>query len=101
MKVPLCPLEDIPVDGAKVLDFFGRPLLILTVAGTPKAVLNVCMHLGGPMTRDGDRLICDWHGAEFACQDGRRLAGPARPGSRLIILPTRVENGTLVYVYGE
>ncbi len=101
MKVPLCRVEDIPAEGAKVLDFFSRPLLALMVDGAPKAVLNICMHLGGPMSRQGDRLICDWHGAEFACHDGRRLAGPARQGTRLIFLPTRIEDGTLLYEYGE
>lgn len=33
MKVALCRVEDVPAEGAKVLDFFGRPLLVLTVNG--------------------------------------------------------------------
>jgi nitrite reductase/ring-hydroxylating ferredoxin subunit len=101
MKVPLCPVEEIPVDGAKTVDFLGREALVFQVDGRPKAVLNVCLHLGGPMTRQGDRLLCAWHGAEFASGDGRCLKGPARPDSRLITLPTRVEDGVLSYVYGE
>lgn len=94
-------MEEIPLDGAKTVDFFGREVLVFQVDGRPKAVLNVCLHLGGPMTRQGDRLVCGWHGAEFACADGRCLQGPARPDSRLITLPTRVEDGVLTYVYGE
>lgn len=53
------------------------------------------------MQAHGERLICDWHGAEFARRDGRCLKGPARPESRVITMPTRVEDGTLFYVYGE
>lgn len=101
MKVPLCKLEDIPEAGAKTVDFFGREVLILKTDGKPKAIVNVCMHLGGPMQRDGDRLVCQWHGAEFDCHHGRALKGPARPDSRLITLPTRVEDSVLNYVYGE
>jgi len=69
--------------------------------GAPKAVFNFCMHLGGPMRRDGERLLCEWHGAEFECVHGTRLKGPAPKDSRLITLPTRTEDGVLNYVYGE
>ena len=101
MKVPLCPVTDIPDEGTKTVDFFGRDVLVLKVDGTPKAIMNVCMHLGGPLACAGDRLVCQWHGAKFSCSDGRRLKGPARAGTRLMFLPTRVENDVLQYVYGE
>ena len=101
MKVPLCILEGIPEDKSETVDFFGREVLVFKVYGNPKAVLNICMHLGGPMKRDGNKLICDWHGAEFDCRQGKCLKGPADPDSELITLPTRVENGMLMYVYGE
>jgi nitrite reductase/ring-hydroxylating ferredoxin subunit len=101
MKVSLCRVEEIPEEGAKSVDFFGREVLALKVHGRPKAIMNVCMHLGGPLSRDGDKLVCGWHGAEFTCADGRHLAGPGRPDARLLTLPTRVEDGILTYVYGE
>jgi nitrite reductase/ring-hydroxylating ferredoxin subunit len=101
MKVPLCQVEEIPEDGTKTVQFFGREVIVLKVSGLPKAIANVCMHLGGPLKREDDKLICSWHGAEFACVDGRRLKGPARKESQLMFLPTRVEDGTLTYVYGE
>ena len=101
MKVALCRVAEIPAEGAKTVDFFGREILVYQHDGRPKAVLNACMHLGGPMTRQGDRMVCTWHGAAFGCSDGRRLEGPARPDARLITLPTRVEDGVLTYVYGE
>lgn len=101
MKVPLCNVDEIPAEGAKALDFFGREVLIFEDAGAPKAILNYCMHLGGPLRRQGCTLVCDWHAAEFECAHGTRVKGPARPDSRLIILPTIVEDGVLTYVYGE
>jgi 3-phenylpropionate/trans-cinnamate dioxygenase ferredoxin component len=100
-RVPLCKLEEIPDQGTKTVDFFGREVLVFKTDGNPKAVLNVCVHLGGPMQREGDRLVCQWHGAEFDCQHGRALKELAHPDSRLITLPTRIEAGVLNYVYGE
>lgn len=101
MRVPLCRIDEIPKDGVKTVDFFGREVLVFHSDGKPKAVLNICMHLGGPMQRNGDKLTCAWHGAEFSCNDGTCLKGPAKADARLIILPIRVEDGTLTYVYGE
>jgi naringenin degradation protein FdeD len=101
MKVPLSKIEEIPDEGVKSVDFFGREALVLKSGGEPKAILNYCMHLGGPMKREKDKLVCTWHGAEFDVAKGICLKGPAQPSSQLIILPTRVENGVLSYVYGE
>jgi len=101
MKVPLCSVDDIPAEGTTTVDFFGREVLVMQVDGAPKAVLNVCLHLGGPLCREEDKLVCVWHTAEFDLRDGRRLKGPARADTRLVILPTRVEDGVLTYVYGE
>ncbi len=72
MKAPLCRLEDIPEDGTKTVDFFGREALTFKVEGMSKVVLNICMHLGVPMKREGDKLVCQWHGAEFDCAPGNR-----------------------------
>jgi nitrite reductase/ring-hydroxylating ferredoxin subunit len=101
MQVPLCKLEEIPDEGIKTVEFFGRELLVFKANGKPKGILNICMHLGGPMQRQGDRLVCQWHGAEFDCQRGKALVGPAPPDSQLITLPTRIEDGVLSHVYGE
>ncbi len=101
MKVALCKVEDIPVDGTATVDFFGREVLVMSVDDAPKAVMNVCLHLGGPLCRDGDTLVCEWHTAAFDVRDGRRLKGPARADTRLLVLPTRIEDGVLMYVYGE
>lgn len=101
MKVKLCEVKEIPEVGAKTVDFFGREVLVFRVKGQFKAVLNVCMHLGGPMVLQDNRLVCAWHAAAFSATDGRCLEGPARRDSRLITLPIRVEGGVLNYVYGE
>lgn len=101
MKVPLCAVTDIPEEGIKDIDFFGRSVLVYKANGKPRAIANVCLHLGGPLNLEGDKFVCPWHGAEYSCSDGRRLAGPVRQDARLLTLPTRIEDGMLTYVYGE
>jgi nitrite reductase/ring-hydroxylating ferredoxin subunit len=101
MKVTLCRVDEIPAEGIKAVDFFGRQVLVYRVDGTPKAVANVCLHLGGPLQQEGEKFVCAWHGAEFSCEDGRRLKGPARAAAQLMFLPTRIEEDELLYVYGE
>ncbi len=101
MRVPLCRVDEIPMEGAVAIEFFGREAFALRVEGRPKAIMNVCMHLGGPLHREGEKLVCAWHGAEWSCATGRHLAGPGRPDVRLLTLPTTIEDGVLTYVYGE
>lgn len=101
MKVPLIRVEEIPDEGTTNVDFFGRDVLVLRVDGVPKAIMNVCLHLGGPLHREDNCLVCDWHTAAFDVRDGRRVKGPARADARLLVLPTRIEDGMLTYVYGE
>jgi 3-phenylpropionate/trans-cinnamate dioxygenase ferredoxin component len=69
--------------------------------GKPRVFANVCMHHGGPLTLDGATLTCQWHGAQYDARTGRVIAGPPRPDARLIMLPTRIEDGILTYVYDE
>jgi nitrite reductase/ring-hydroxylating ferredoxin subunit len=101
MKVPLCPVAEIPDEGTREIAFFGRSVLVYKVEGKPRAIANVCLHLGGPLQCEGDKFVCAWHGAEFALNDGHRVKGPARQDARLMVLPTLIEDDVLTYVYGE
>ena len=101
MKFEICKVEEIPESGSKVVPFFGREVHVYRVDGNPRAVANVFMHFGGPLEcRDG-KFVCAWHQAEYAMEDGKRLAAPAPANSRLMFLTTRVEDGALNYVWGE
>lgn len=101
MKHPLCLLADVPHAGAKKVDFFGRDALVYRHHGEVKAALAICAHLGGPLElRDGD-LVCPWHVARFDAANGVCRHGPAATESKAMVLPTRVEDGVLTYVWGE
>ena len=98
MEQPLIAVDKVPATGTVAADFFGRPVLVTMVGGRPRAYINSCPHLGGPLERDGDKLVCAWHLAEFGL-DGGCQRGPARADSRAIVLPTRVIDGVVTYVY--
>jgi nitrite reductase/ring-hydroxylating ferredoxin subunit len=101
MKVPLIAVDEIPDEGTRVVDFFGRSVHVYKKNGQPRAVANVCMHFGGPLEAQEDRLVCPWHGAEYSLQNGERLIGPAPRNSHLMFLSTVVEDGMLTYVWSE
>jgi nitrite reductase/ring-hydroxylating ferredoxin subunit len=101
MREALIPMADIPPNGTVTVDLLGREVLVMMQNGKPRAFLNVCMHHGGPLKLDGDTFTCEWHGSTFDARTGKALSGPVRPDARLIMLPTRVEDGVLTYVYEE
>jgi nitrite reductase/ring-hydroxylating ferredoxin subunit len=97
----LIAVSEIPETGTASADLLGREVLVTMLNGKPRAFVNVCMHHGGPLVLEGDRFTCDWHGSQFDARTGKALSGPVRPDARLIMLPTHVEDGTLVYVYDD
>jgi nitrite reductase/ring-hydroxylating ferredoxin subunit len=101
MREPLIQISDIPPVGTVTADLMGREVLVMLLNGKPRAYVNVCMHHGGPLSLEGDTFVCDWHSSRFDARTGRALSGPVRPDARLIMLPTRVEDGVLTYVYEE
>jgi nitrite reductase/ring-hydroxylating ferredoxin subunit len=103
MRVPLIAERQVEEGRAAEVDFFGRPVLVLRTEGRVRAYVNVCTHLGGPLglVEDGSHFECQWHQACFAAATGKAVKGPARLDSRLIRLPTNIEDGQVTYVYGE
>src|SRR2546422_6801088 len=99
MQVPLAAVEEIPQEGVKKVDFFGREVLLTRSDGQPKAIMNVCMHLGGPLEQDGDKLVCAWHQAEWDMHNGRRPARPPRPAHPRTDLPAPVHGRGAPFVY--
>jgi nitrite reductase/ring-hydroxylating ferredoxin subunit len=101
MKQALCLVAEVPATGSKTVDFFGRQALVYRQRAEVKAALSICPHLGGPLELHDGELVCSWHGARFDAASGACKHGPARPESRAMFLPTRVEDEALTYVWGE
>jgi 3-phenylpropionate/trans-cinnamate dioxygenase ferredoxin subunit len=97
---PLTPVDDIPPEGSKLVEFFGRQLHVVRGPdGAPAVYMDVCMHFGGTLRCDGGGFTCDWHGATFDGRTGERTGGPAAEGSRLMRLPAFVRDGVLTYEF--
>jgi nitrite reductase/ring-hydroxylating ferredoxin subunit/uncharacterized membrane protein len=63
----------VTVDGTRVL-------IARSQSGELCAIANTCSHLGGPLdegTRDGDVVVCPWHGSRFDLCSGAVVEGPA------------------------
>ena len=108
----------IPEQGRLVVDVGETTLGIFRVGGRLFAYLNTCPHMGGPVCQgllipavrevvDDDRvsrgyafddseprIVCPWHGYEFAIETGSH---PARPSIRLTPVMVEEEGGD-VYV---
>ena len=93
---PVAFMREIPPGGRKIVEIQGRSIGIFNVKGTLIAVLNRCPHEDAPVCRgrltgttlvsapgefqwgrEGEILVCPWHGWEFdlttgACLTDRR-----------------------------
>ncbi len=102
----LCRLEDIP-DGAS--RGFGPALggftgLFAVRRGDAVFVyVNACPHVGAALdrapdrflTRDGGRIVCGAHGAQFGIEDGVCVHGPC-VGDRLEPVAAQIVDGAVL-----
>ena len=112
------PSGSIPDNGRLVVDIGDRTIGIFRVAGKLHAYENTCPHMGGPVCQglvipavrevlndkqvstgyrfdeSEMRIVCPWHGYEFAIETGSH---PAKSSIRLRRVEVD-ENGGDVYV---
>jgi nitrite reductase/ring-hydroxylating ferredoxin subunit len=101
VKVPLTTIAEIEEGQAKEVEFFGRSILVIKSGPVYSAFANHCAHASGPLLLEDGHFRCQWHGATFNPQSGAQLDGPRGSVTGLIRLPTRIEDGQIVYVFGE
>ncbi|MGH3002560.1 MAG: Rieske 2Fe-2S domain-containing protein [Gaiellaceae bacterium] len=92
-------LDESELDGAQLrqVSVGGVPVLLARAGdGELCALANTCTHLGGPLaegSREGDRVVCPWHGSCFDLRTGGVVRGPAVfPQARY---QTRVREGKI------
>ena len=101
MKLKLCNLSDVPVEGSILVPFFGREVHVYRVGNSYRAAANVCLHFGGPLERRSGHFVCPWHGASYDMESGDRLSGPSPKASKLMFLATKKDDDALYYVWGD
>jgi nitrite reductase/ring-hydroxylating ferredoxin subunit len=76
-------LDEAEVQGETLhrVEVEGTPVVVArSRAGDLCAIAATCTHFGGPLdqgTRDGDSVVCPWHGSRFDLCTGEVLDGPA------------------------
>ena len=74
--------DELQAGAMRAVDVDGfRVLLSRSEDGGVCAIANACTHVGGPLDegeRDGDVVICPWHGSRFDVCSGEVLRGPAK-----------------------
>jgi len=76
-------------------------VLLTRIDGQARAIMKVCLHLGGPLERDGDELVCSRRNARSSLDGGSKLAGPGHPDLPLLHLPIKVIDGVVNYVHKD
>ena len=102
----LCSIAELDASGARgvELEHDGRlfDVVVVATAAGPRAYHNSCPHQGTPLeifphrflTRDGQRLLCATHGAEFTLDEGICVRGPCK-GRALTAMAVVVEDGVI------
>ena len=73
-------LDDLPEGNPFHVQIDDTSVLLYREGLSVFAVGATCPHAGGPLAdgiRDGQRIICPWHKAEFCLRTGRYLSPPA------------------------
>ena len=76
-------LDESQLHGASMhrVDVAGETVLVTrSASGDLCAIANTCSHFGGPLAegeREGDIVVCPWHGSRFDVCSGEVEGGPA------------------------
>ena len=99
------PLEHVKRHKSLVVEYDNRSIILVMGADhQPHAYVDACPHTGasldgaesvkGRLTREGDALICLWHGALFRKETGMAFAGPCA-GKRLQSVELFIDDGMI------
>jgi nitrite reductase/ring-hydroxylating ferredoxin subunit len=107
-------VADFPAGKCTIVEIDGREFGIVQLKnGEYRAVRNLCPHKGAPVCkgfisgtmvpgavgeliydRDGEILVCPWHGYEFDLDTGKVIY--QETSDKLLMYPVEVRNGEVV-----
>lgn len=96
-------LDQLSDPGAAPSPYEALPILLVRKGDSAFAYVNVCPHQGRPLCLPSGRtliseerfIVCPFHGASFAIEDGACAGGPAGKAG-LKPVPVHVENGQII-----
>ena len=95
--ISLGPLAEIPDGAVKKFRIDFRSGWLIRRGETVKAYVDHCTHAGGTLGRQGEKFVCNRHGATFDIATGTPLSGPAIDGDPLPPVELKVENGIIYF----
>ncbi len=79
-EVLIGSVAEIPDGSRKIVQVDGNSIGIFHHKGQWSALLNYCLHAGGPVVEghlEDDTLVCPWHGFRYCVTNGELLVDPA------------------------
>jgi nitrite reductase/ring-hydroxylating ferredoxin subunit len=115
-RTDVCAIDEVPVGSFRLVQVNGREIGVVRLPdGECRAVLNRCPHRAAPIcrgaiggtwppcqpgelafARDGEVVVCPWHGWEFDLRTGNELFQAAP--TRLRMYDVAVERGRVLIV---
>ncbi len=78
---PVLDEAEVGAGELKRVEVRGVPVVLSrSASGELQAIAATCSHMGGPLERgerDGDTVVCPWHGSRFDLGTGAVLSGPS------------------------
>lgn len=78
---PVLDQAEVDTGELKRVEAGGVPVVVTrSTSGQLQAIGAICGHMGGPLDRgrrDGDTVVCPWHGSRFDLGNGAVLSGPS------------------------
>ena len=96
MKIVVCAERDLPPGSVKKVAAGGAEIAVFNTGDGYCALDDACTHAGASLSEgrvEGCRIVCGWHGAEFACS-GELAKFPAKIAG-LGSYPVSVEGGQI------
>ena len=80
-KIFVCKTTQISVGQMKKISVDGKDIVVANIGGDYFAINDTCTHAGGSLSEgeiEDSTIICDWHGAQFDCKNGKLIKFPAK-----------------------
>lgn len=80
-KIFVCKTTQISTGQMKKISVDGKDIVVVNIGGDYFAINDTCTHAGASLSEgkiEDATIICDWHGAQFDCKNGKLIKFPAK-----------------------
>ena len=80
-KIFVCKTTQISIGQMKKISVDGKDIVIVNIGGNYFAINDTCTHAGASLSEgkiEDSTIICDWHGAQFDCKNGKLIKFPTK-----------------------